>query len=123
MAQLTGDQIAVIGVNPDFINRVKSTLRLKAEYWKESATATRASVNRQMQKRKRLAKNILSTTYAESQASLVAQYWLAYYQTASPVLDGDGIPTYAEIFANFDPTFDFWAGYLPGDENELEIEW
>jgi hypothetical protein len=123
MAQLTGDQVIAIKNSSTFIDRIKGTLLLKAEYWKENPTASRASVNRQMQKRKRLAKNILSTTWADSYGAQVGQYWLSYYQTSSPVLDGNGIPTYAEIFAGFDPTFDFFAGYLAGDENEQEIDW
>lgn len=123
MAQLTGDQIVTIKSNQTFIDRVRATLLLKAEYWKEYPADTRAKVNRQIQKRKRLAKTILSTSWADSMASQVAQYWIAYYQTANPVLDANQIPTYDEIFNNFDPTFDNFAGYVTGDENLTEIDW
>lgn len=123
MAALTGDQVAAILQSSTFKDRIKSTILLKGEYWKELATPNRSDVNRRTQKRKKLAKTILNTSWSESYKDQVALYWISYYQTASPVLDGNGIPTYAEIFANFDPTYDNFAGYLIGDENESEIEW
>lgn len=123
MAALTGDEVVAIKANQTFIDRVRATLLLKAEYWKESATPLRTDVNRRIQKRKRLARTILSTSWADSMASQVAQYWIAYYQTTTPVLDANGIPTYDEIFNNFDPTFDNFAGYVSGDENLTEIDW
>lgn len=123
MAQLTGDQIATIRASNTFLDRIKSTLLMKAEYWKELTTPNRADVNRRTQKRKQFAKRILSSTYADQNAALVGQYWLSYYQTSTPVLDGNGIPTYQVIFDNFDPTYDNFAGYLQGDENETEIDW
>lgn len=121
--QLTGDQIATIRASFVFQDRIKATLLLKAEYWKELATPNRADVNRRTQKRKQFSKQILRSNYADQNASLVGQYWLAYYQTSSPTLDGNGIPTYATIAATFDPTYDNFAGYLAGDEGETEIDW
>jgi len=120
---LTGDQVAVIKQNTDYLNRVKSTLLLKAEYWKEAATPNRSDVNRRMQKRKQLARTILTTSWIDTNYQQVGAYWLAYYQTSNPVLDGNGIPTYVTIFNNFDATYDSFAGYLIGDENETEIYW
>lgn len=120
---LTNDQKAMIGSNATFQDRIATVLREKALYWNESATATRASVNRQLQKRKRLAKAILSGGYADSYKVLVAQYWITQYSSGSPVVDGNGIPTSAAISAGFDNTYDYWAGYITGDENLTEIEW
>lgn len=121
MAQLTGDQIATIRTNPIFIDRVKNTLILKAQYWKELSSPNRSDVNRRTQKRKRFSKQILGGSYADQAASIVAQYWLAYNNDL--ILDGAGLPSYAAIFAAFDPTYDNFAGYLVGDENEAEIDW
>lgn len=121
--QLTGDQIATIRASSVFQDRVKATLLMKAEYWKELATPNRVDVNRRTQKRKQFSKRILSSTYADQNAALIGQYWLSYYQTASPTLDGGGIPTYLTIFNNFDPTYDNFAGYLIGDEGQTEIDW
>lgn len=123
MAQLSGDQVATIGQDATFQNRIKSTLLLKAEYWKEFPTANRSDVNRRTQKRKQLSKAILSSNWVEMNFYRAAQYWIAYYQTSNPVLDGNQIPTYAEVFNNFDPTYDYFAKYLPNDENETEIDW
>lgn len=121
--QLTGDQIATIRASSVFQDRIKATLLMKAEYWKELGTPARADVNRRTQKRKQFSKRILSSPYADQNVALVGQYWLSYYQTSNPTLDGNGIPTYATIFNNFDPTYDNFAGYLVGDESETEIDW
>lgn len=124
MAQITLDQIAQIKSNQTFIDRVRATLLLKAEYWKESATVNRTDVNRRMQKRKRLAKTILNTSWISGDVvNQVAQYWLTYYQDPNPDLDANGIPSTTAIFNNFDNTFDNFAGVLTGDDTQTEIDW
>lgn len=120
---LTNDQKSVIGSSATFQDRIATVLREKALYWQNAGSATRASVNKQLQKRKRLAKQILTSSYVEGYKALVAQYWITQYSDGNPALDGNGIPTSAAISASFDPTFDFWAGYVSGDENLTEIEW
>lgn len=135
MAALTNDQKSTIGSNADFQNRIASVLREKALYWYNLATADRASVNRRTQKRKRLATEILKGAYAESYKALVAQFWITQYtedvatQHVIPNvgtinrLDVNGIPVSQEISSLFDPTYDYWAGYITGDENLTEIDW
>lgn len=123
MAQLTGDERVTISKNQTFQDRVGAVMKMKAEYWQEATTPNRADVNRRMQKRKRFAKQVLSSFFADQNKQQVAQHWLAYYQTSTPVVDGNGIPTYQEIFDNFDPTWDFFAGVTPGEDTVTEIEW
>ncbi len=121
-AQLTDDQKTSIGSNPNFQNRIATVLREKALYWQNYPTGTRALVNRQIQKRKRLAKTILTTSYADNSKDLIGQYWIIQY-SGNDSLDGNGVPTSTTIGNAFDPTFDYWAGYINGDENLTEIDW
>jgi hypothetical protein len=123
MAQLTGDQIIVIRTNQTYVDRIAEVLIQKAEYWKESGTPNRADVNVRTQKRKRFANTILNTTAVNESKVTAARYWITYYETATPVLDGSGIPTYQEIFDGFDATFDFCAGVNTGDDTLTEIYW
>jgi hypothetical protein len=121
-AQLTIDQKATISNSATFQSRVQQILLEKAQYWKNIETASRASVNVQMQKRKRFARTLLSTQDAASNYKLVAcNFWLSITTTAT--LDGNGIPTATAIGDAFDSTFDYLAGYTSGDENKTEIDW
>ena len=124
MASLTSDQKVAISGSNTFLGRIEQVLREKALYWKESATADRASVNKQTQKRKRLSKLILSNgSYVISYRQLVGDYWLTSYVQDPPVVDANGIPTAAEIGNTFDPTYDYWADVQTGDNTDTEIEW
>lgn len=124
MAALTSDQKASISNNSTFLDRIEQILREKALYWKESATVDRASVNKQMQKRKRLSRSILTQgSWVESYRQLIGDYWLTTYNNNPAVVDEAGIPTSAEISNTFDPTYDYWAGVQTGDDIDTEIEW
>ncbi len=120
---LTSDQKVAISNDATFQNRVAEVLREKAQYWQNSTTVTRASVNRQLQKRKRLSKSILQSSWVDSYKTLVSLYWLTQYTDNPALVDGNGIPTVTAISNTFDPTFDYWAGYVTGDENLTEIDW
>jgi hypothetical protein len=120
--QLTIDQKATILPNATFQARVQQILIEKAQYWKNTATATRASVNVQMQKRKKFADTLLTDPSAASNyKSIACIFWISI--TSSATLDGNGIPTATAISDAFDPTFDHLAGVNPGDENNTEIDW
>lgn len=123
MAQLTDDDKARIGADPVFQQRIGAVLREKAMYWLNAATSARADVNRQMQKRKRLSKSILQSSWVDSYRTLVAQYWITQYVEGNPDLDGNQIPNVTAISNAFDPTYDYWAGVNQGDNAETEIEW
>lgn len=124
MATLTSDQKAIISNNSTFLDRIEQILREKALYWKESATADRASVNKRMQKRKRFSRSILYTgNIVDTYRQLIADYWLTTYSNDPAVLDEAGVPTSSEISNTFDPTYDYWAGVQTGDDTDLEIEW
>lgn len=123
MAQLTDDQRVTIGVDSTFQNRIAAVLREKALYWFNASTPNRSDVNKRMQKRKILSKSILQSSWVDSYKILVAQFWITQYVDDPAVLDGNGIPTTTAISNAFDPTYDYWAGYNTGDENETEIDW
>ena len=123
MAQLTGDQRVTLLNNATYQARVGTVMKMKAQYWLEVGTPNRSDVNRRTQKRKRFAKQVMSTSYADQVQNQVAQHWLAYYQVDPAVVDQAGIPTYDEIFNHFDPTWDFFAGVLAGDDTHTEIDW
>jgi len=126
MAKLTGDQFVSIQNDLTYQNRVGAVLKAKAQYWLNAVTTTRADVNRRMQKRKRLAKQISSNPNTVQQFQKTASdFWLAWYQagTDPAVLDVSNLPAYDTIFNAFDATYDSLAGYLANDENETEIDW
>lgn len=123
MAALTLDQKTTIGGNGTFQARIAQVLREKAQYWTNSGTPTRADVNQRIQKRKKLAKQILNTLYADDRKLIIGEYWLTTYTADPAVIDGNGIPTAQAINDAFDPTYDYFAGVVSGDENETEIEW
>lgn len=121
---LTIDQKAAIAVSPVFQARVQQVMKEKAQFWSGAAASTRADVNLQFQKRKRLAKQIFTADgYAEARAVMVGNYWLTTYTTSSPALDVNGIPTATAINDNFDPTYDYFSGYKVGDEDIIDIDW
>lgn len=120
--QLTIDQKATISTSAVFQSRVQQILLEKAQYWTNTATSTRASVNVQLQKRKRFAKALLSDQNASANYKILAgNFWLTL--TGSPNLDGGGIPTATAISDTFDATFDYLSGYKSGDESDTEIDW
>lgn len=124
MAALTTDQKAQISQNATFHSRIAQILRDKAQYWKNLDLVSRSDVNQTQQKRKRFSKNILTNpNYAESIKIEVGNYWLTTYATDPPVLDGNGIPTATAINDSFDPTYDYFAQVVAGDENQTEIDW
>lgn len=123
MAALTTDDKATIGASLVFHDRIAAILRGKAHYWKNFDASTRDLVNQQTQKRKKLAKNILTTNWVDSFRIHVSQYWVSQYDTSNPALDGNNLPTSDAINDSFDPTYDYWAGYITGDENQTEIDW
>lgn len=124
MAALTTDQKHTIAQNSTFQSRIAQILRDKAQYWKNFPLVTRADVNQAQQKRKRYSKHILTSSgFADSIRVEVGNYWLTTYAADPPVLDGEGIPTAAAINDSFDPTYDYFAGVVAGDENQTEIEW
>ena len=125
MAKLTGDQVLVIQNDQRFIDRVGAVLKVKAQYWSTLPTATRADVNRRMQKRKRLASTIENTSWSDSMKRQVSDFWIGWYAfSVDPaVLDGDSLPSYDTIFNAFDVAWDNFAGVLTGDDTQTEIQW
>ena len=123
---LSSDQKSDLITGSALQNRIGEVLREKALYWKNFAvtnTPNRADVNRQFQKRMRLSKLILSSTWSDANKNLVAAYWVIQYAADPAVVDGNGVPTTAAISATFDSTYDYFAGYITGDENLTQIDW
>lgn len=124
MASLTLDQKAVISDHQDFKNRVDQVLKDKAFYFTNLDTPNRADVNVRTQKQKRYGRQILVTpNFSENSVAVVGDFWLTIYDTANPDLDVNGIPTASAIDSDFDPTYNYFAGVVDGDENQTEIEW
>lgn len=125
MAKLTSDQILVIQNNQQFIDLVGAVIGVKAQQWETMSTVNRSDVNRQMQKRKRLANQILGTSWAESRKRDVAAFWLTWYawNVDPAVLDPSGLPSYDTIFNSFDATWDEFAGVITGDDVNTNIDW
>jgi hypothetical protein len=124
MAALTADQRAQISQNGTFRGRIAQILRDKGQYWKNFTLNARADVNQAQQKRKRFSKSLLQNSgYAETIMIEVGNYWLTLYTVDPAVLDGEGMPTAAAINDTFDPTYDYFAGVIAGDENQTEIDW
>lgn len=122
--ELTTDQKYVISQNDTFRSRIAQILRDKGQYWKNFPLVTRADVNQAQQKRKRYSKHILTSSgFADSIRVEAGNYWLTTYANDPPVLDGAGLPTAAAINDSFDPTYDYFASVVAGDENQTEIEW
>ena len=127
MAKLTGQEISDIGNSQEFLNRVAAVIKVKAQQWSTMETINRADVNRAMQKRKRLAATVMGNADALN-ARQVAAFWLGWYawQKDPATLDQSSpipLPSYDEIFNNFDPTWDQFSGVLTGDSTETEIQW
>lgn len=129
MAELTLTQRATIATNLAHLAKVKSKLKQKANYWKDYPTAARADVNKDVQKKKRFARNILiQPGYTDSVALGVGEFFLMQYNTATPVFENDdpslNVLADSEYESGaFDAAFNYFAGIETGDNLDTEIDW
>lgn len=123
MAALSLSEKAVIASNSIFQARIKEILLVKANYWKDLSTPNRSDVNVRHQKRNKLAKSILLSSWSDSYKGLVSEFFLAQYSTSSPELDDNLQPSDQALNDNFDITYDYFAGVVSGDDTNQNIEW
>ena len=124
MAQLTLTQRAEMAANTAFQSKVRSWLKNRANFWKDTVTTERSEVNRAMQKRKRFAKQILLTNgFVNSILYGMSEYFLMQYNADPPVLDGGVLADSEFDNAAFNAAYDYFAGVEAGDDTDLEIDW
>ncbi len=123
MAALSLTEKANIASNSTFQSRIKEILLIKANYWRSLSTPNRSNVNVQHQKRNKLAKSILLSSWSDSYKGLVSEFFLSQYSTSSPDLDENGQPSDQALNDNFDITYDYFAGVGSGDDTNQNIEW
>lgn len=123
MAALTLSDKATIAGSNIFQARIKEILLVKANYWKNLTTPNRVDVNIRHQKRNRLGKSILLSSWCDSYKILVSEFFLSQYSTTTPDLDANAQPSDQALSDNFDVTYDFFAGVVSGDDTNQNIEW
>ncbi len=123
MAALTLSDKATIAGSSIFQARIKEILLVKASYWRNLPTSNRSDVNIRHQKRNRLAKSILLSSWCDSNKILVAEFFLSQYATSNPDLDANLQPSDQALNDNFDVTYDYFAGVITGDDTNQNIDW
>jgi len=112
--ELTLSEKSVLAETQSFRSRIIQALNSKANFWR-TATPT----NLKMQKQKAYANLFLLGGQNATDVHAITRFWLANYNTTSPVLDSNNQPIDSEILesAGLDVVFDALAGVVAGDEN------
>lgn len=120
MAALTLSQKSQMVAKESFRDRMRTAIITKANYWKNVAPGALSDYNLRMQKRKQF-----SFKYLKGASPSMEQYsafFLDLYQETTPVLivggDLDGQLDDSVLTSGTwqDPTLDFFAGVVAGDE-------
>jgi hypothetical protein len=112
-AELTLSEKSALAESQLFRARIFQALNSKANFWRASTPT-----NLKQYKQRVYALKFLTGGQNSIDIHATARFWLANYNTANPVLDGNNQPTDLEILegAGLDVVFDLLAGVVSGDE-------
>lgn len=122
MAALTLSEKSQMVSKESFRDRMKTAIMTKANYWKNLVPTALSDYNLRMQKRKKFSFNYLKGVIPSMEA--YSAFFLDLYQETTPDLitgtstDLDGQLSDAVLTSGTwqDPTLDFFAGVVAGDE-------